>query len=146
MYSLGHRVGRLVEIRIWSPVSMEEAVRWGRDHDALIDSVKGPYICLVDLVDATVFPQDVVDAYVKTMRNEPRLLRTGTLLNQSPTLSLQIARMIREANNPERRAFRDPEQLGTWLGEVLTREERARMQAVLARHKTPSVPPVTPPV
>jgi hypothetical protein len=146
MYSLDHRVGRLVEIRIWSPVSLEEAARWGNDHNALIDSITGPYICVVDLVDATVFPQDVVDAYVSTMRNEPRLLRTGTLLNQSPTLGIQIARMIREANHPDRRAFRDPYSLSAWLGEVLTPPEHERLERVLARHTrkpAPSMPPTS---
>jgi hypothetical protein len=137
MYTIEHHVGRLVEIRIWSPVSLEEAVRWGRDHRAIIDAVSGPYVCLVDLVDATVFPQDVVDAYVATMKSEPRLLRTGTLLNTSPTLGLQIQRMIREANHPDRKVFRDPHALGTWLGEPLTPAERLRLRDALARHDAP---------
>src|SRR5438552_11571932 len=106
MYRIDHEVGRLVEIRIWSPVSLAEAVQWGRDHNAVIDGIPGPYICLVDLVDATIFPPEVVDAYVAVMKSEQRLLRTGTLLNPSPTLGLQIQRMIKAANHPERRAFR----------------------------------------
>jgi hypothetical protein len=132
MYSLAHRVGRLVEIRIWSPVSLEEAVRWGRDHDALIERVAGSYLCLVDLVDATVFPQPVVEAYVSTMKSEARLLRTATLLSASPTQGLQIQRMIREANHPERRAFRDARALAAWLGGVMTEAEKARLEEVLA--------------
>jgi hypothetical protein len=124
-------VGRLVEIRIASPVSLEEAVRWGRDHDALVDRVTGPYVCFVDLVDATVFPPDVVEAYVSTMKSEGRLVRTGTLLNKSPTFGLQIQRMIREANHPDRKAFRDPDELEVWLGEVLHDDERARLRDLL---------------
>jgi hypothetical protein len=131
MYTITHTVGRLVEIAIASPVSIEEAARWGVDHQSVIDAVRGPYVCLVDLVDATVFPPDVVQAYVSTMKGEERLLRTGTLLNPSPTLSLQIQRMIKEANHPGRRAFRDPEELAVWLGEILTDAERARLRAVL---------------
>jgi len=132
VYHLDHQVGRLVEIRIWSPVSLEEAVRWGRDHNALIDRVVGPYVCFVDLVDATVFPADVVDAYVATMKTEPRLLRTGTLLNASPTFGLQIQRMIREANHPDRKAFRDPAELESWLGAVLDAPERRRLGELVA--------------
>lgn len=131
MYALEHRVGRLFEIRIWSPVSLEEATAWGRDHNAIVDAMKGPYVCFVDLVDATVFPPDVVDAYVRVMKSEPSLIRTGTLLNPDPVLGLQIQRMIREANNPNRRAFRDPAALASWLGEVLTVQERIRLAAVL---------------
>src|SRR5579871_6877326 len=133
MYSVQRMVGRLVEIRIWSPVSIAEAARWTEDHNGLVDSIEGPYVCFVDLVDATVFPQDVVHAYVSTMKGEERLLRTGTLLNASPTFGMQILRMIREANHPARRAFRDPAELGAWLGEVLTAEERRRLDALLGR-------------
>jgi hypothetical protein len=131
MYALEHRVGRLVEIRIASPVSLVEAVQWGRDHNALIDSIRGPYVCLVDLACATVFPQKVVDAYVSTMRGEERLIRTGTLLNQSPTLGMQIQRMIKDANHPDRKAFRDPRELFAWLGEVLDDAEKERLHDVL---------------
>jgi hypothetical protein len=46
-------------------------------------------------------------------------------------LGLQIQRMIREANNPNRRAFRDPDALVAWLGEVLSVQERIRLAAVL---------------
>ena len=139
MYTIHHHTGRLVEIRIWSPVSLEEAVRWGNDHDDMVDSLSGQYICFVDLIDATVFPQNVVDAYVATMKNEPRLLRTATLLNQSPTLSMQIQRMIREANSPDRKVFRDPEELLRWLAEVLDAPEQARLSHLL-RDRQPSPP------
>jgi hypothetical protein len=139
MYRVERHAGRLVEIRIWSPVSIEEAVVWGKDHDAVVASIGGPYVCLVDLVGATVFPPDVVARYVETMKGEHQLLRTATLLSPSPTLGLQIQRMIREANHPERRAFRDPFELQQWLGELLTESERARLGVVLAERR--SMPP-----
>ena len=139
MYSIQCRVGGLVEIRIWSPVSLEEVEPWSREHDAVIHGIPGPYVCFVDLADATVFPPDVVDGYVATMKNEPRLRRTATLLAESPTLGLQIQRMIREANHPERRSFRDPDALEDWLGEVLSPAEKARLKLLLGeRRKVPS--------
>jgi hypothetical protein len=136
MWSIQRNVGRLVEIRIWSPVSVEETIPWQRAHDQVIASIEGPYACLVDLVDATVFPQDVVAAYVATMKDEPRLLRTATLLNESPTFGMQIQRMIREADHPGRRAFRDSEELARWLGEVLDAPERDRLDAYLYARRT----------
>jgi hypothetical protein len=131
MYSIENRVGKLVEVRIWSPVSMEEATRWGREHEAVVGSIVGHYVCFVDVVEATVFPQDVVEAYISTMKNEPRLLRTATLLGSSPTLGLQIQRMLREANNPERKAFREPRELEAWLGALLGPPERTRLRELL---------------
>ena len=132
MWSIDRRVGKLVEIRIWSPVTLGETVPWGEAHDALVSKIRGPYVCLVDLTGATVFPQDVVLGYVKTMKNETNLVRTGTLLNASPTFGMQIQRMIREANNPHRRAFRDPKELIAWLSEVLDEKERARLRETVA--------------
>jgi hypothetical protein len=135
VWSIDRLVGKLVEIRIASPVSLAETEPWGKAHDALIASVEGPDVCFVDLVDATVFPPDVVEAYVKTMRNEPRLVRTATLLNASPTFGMQIQRMIREANNPNRRAFRDADELFAWVSEVLDPPERVRLRALLRDRK-----------
>ncbi|MCA9713240.1 MAG: hypothetical protein H6713_30035 [Myxococcales bacterium] len=131
MYRVERRVGQLVEIAIWSPVSLEEAIAWGRDHDAVIDATRGRYVCFVDLRGARVFPPDVVDAYVATMKDEPRLLRTGTLLPLSAVVALQINRMIREAAHPERRAFSEAAPLASWLGERLEPLERARLDALL---------------
>jgi hypothetical protein len=141
MYTIVHRVGRLVEITIRSPVSLEEAFRWQNDHNAAIRQVGGPYVCYVDVVEATVFPPDVADAYVATMRNEPKLLRTGILLNEDPVLSLQVQRMIREGNVPTRRTFRAPHELEAWLGEVLTPPERTRLGELLAARGSQRPPP-----
>jgi hypothetical protein len=134
MYEVGNRAGKLVEIRIWSPVTVEEAVAWARDHDRVVAGVGGPYVCLVDLLDARVFPQAAVDAYTSVMKSEPNLLRTGTLLSYSPTSALQVRRMLREIDNPVRRAFSEVPPLLDWLDPVLTVPERARLRVVLATH------------
>jgi hypothetical protein len=134
MYSIENKVGRLVEIAIWSPVTKEEALPWAELHDRVVASVGGPYFCLVDLARATVFPPDAVEAYVATMKNEPLLIRTGTLLGRSPTLHLQILRMIKEANNMQRKAFRDPNEVLAFLAEIATVAERARLTEILERY------------
>jgi hypothetical protein len=134
MYSIENKVGRLVEIALWSPVTKEEAAPWAELHDRVVASVGGPYFCLVDLARATVFPPDAVEAYVATMKNEPLLIRTGTLLGRSPTQHLQILRMIKEANNTQRKAFRDPNEVLAFLAEIASPAERARLTEVLARY------------
>lgn len=132
MFTIEHQVGRLIEVTIRAPVSLEEAQQLQRDYAAAIERAMGRYVCYVDVVDATVFPPDVVDAYVATMRKEPKLLRTGILLNEDPVLSLQVQRMIRESKVPARRTFRVPHELEAWLSEVLTPSERARLGEKLA--------------
>lgn len=140
MYSIAHKVGRILEIHISSPVSLDEVGRWARDHESTIARIEGPYVCFVDLVDAMVFPQDVFEAYVRVMKNEPRLMRTATLLpSESPTLAMQIQRMIREANHPNRRAFQDPNELEEWFGELLDESERRRLRDLLAPRRAAPV-------
>ena len=112
-------------------MTAEEATAWARDHDRVLGEVGGPYVCLVDLFDARVFPQDAVDAYTSVMKAEPRLVRTGTLLSHSPTSALQVRRMLRETDNSVRRAFTEVPPLLEWLDPVLTTAERARLREAL---------------
>lgn len=133
MYRVANQVGRLVEISLWSPVSLEEAEQWGREHDRVVASVGQPYVCFVDLRGAKVFPPETVRAYVSTMKAEQELLRTGTLLPESALVALQIHRMIREAGHPQRRAFSESGELRHWLGEHLDEKERARLEQLLLR-------------
>ena len=131
MYEIVNRVGKLVEIRLWSPVTAEEATVWAKDHDRVVTTVGGPYVCLVDLFDAKVFPQDAVDAYTAVMKAEPLLKRTGSLLSYSPTSVLQVHRMLRETDNPVRRAFTQVPPLLEWLDPALTSLERERLREAL---------------
>lgn len=140
MYSIESHVGRLIEVRFWSPVGEGEAMSWRRDHDAMLQSVLGNYIVLVDMTDANVFPPDMVEAYVATMRNEPRLLRAALVLSASPTLSLQIQRILRDAFHPHRRTFRDVREAELFLGEVVTLPERARLREILERRAEQGAP------
>ena len=131
MYTIDNVVGALVEIRIWSPVSVDEAVEWALDHERVVNSTRGEYVCFVDLVHASVFPQKVADAYTAVMRDELRLRRTGVLLGESAVQSLQVDRMLRETGNPVRRAFREVPDLLGWLDPTLGPVERGRLRLVL---------------
>lgn len=131
MYRVACTVGRLVEIAIWSPVSLEEVSAWGTDHDRVVDSVGGPYVCLVDLRGAKVFPPPIVDAYTSAMRSEARLIRTASYLPNDAIVSLQIGRMIREAAHPGRKAFDATEPLLAYLAEVLTPAELTRARVLV---------------
>jgi hypothetical protein len=131
VYTIDNVAGALVEIRIWSPVSVEEAAEWALDHDRVIESTRGEYVCFVDLTQATVFPQKVVEAYSAVMRDELRLKRTGVLLGDNVVHALQIERMLREAANPVRRAFHEVPALLEWLDAVLGPVERGRLRVLL---------------
>jgi hypothetical protein len=133
MYSIENHVGRLIEVRFWLPVGADEALGWRRDHEAMLQATLGNYVFFVDMMDATVFPPELVEAYVATMRSEPRLLRTVIVLGSSPTLSLQIQRMLRDAHHPQRRVYRDLKEAENWLTEIMTMPERTRLRELIER-------------
>jgi hypothetical protein len=131
VWSIAREVGTLLEIRIWSPVSADEAEPWAREHDRIVRAISGDYVCFVDLVGAVVFPPAAVAAYTAVMKDEPRLRRTGTLLGNSPVQGLQVERMLRDADNPVRRAFREANEVLAWLDPVLGPLERVRLRSVM---------------
>jgi len=133
MYSIESHVGRLIEVRFWSPVGGDEGLGWRRDHEAMLQSILGGYVFFVDLVEATVFPPELVEAFAATMRNEARLLRSAFVVGASPTLSLQIQRVLRDGYHPHRRVFRETREAESYLAEVVTMPERARLREVLER-------------
>ena len=58
-----------------------------------------------------------------------RFSRSAVLLSPGDaTLSLQVERLFRDAENPDRRAFRSSSQMLAWLTEVLTPAETRRAQ------------------
>lgn len=65
--------------------------------------------------------------------NNPRTERSSALVSRDSEVAvLQFLRLIRESGHPDRRLFFDPQELVTWLGEILSRAEVARLQQFLA--------------
>ena len=122
------RVGRLIEIRLeWlnevgDVLKIEEALR-----QAFTQIGAAAIIC-ADCRGIEVLSPAVSDALLETFkRDNPRLLRSALLLSPANAVfNLQIERLLREASNPGRRAFRAAELLLTWLGEVLAPDELLR--------------------
>jgi hypothetical protein len=60
-------------------------------------------------------------------------VRNGVLVpTANATVTMQLTRIVREANSDRRRVFRDAGQLESWLGEVLNPSERQRLERFLA--------------
>jgi hypothetical protein len=61
-----------------------------------------------------------------------RVIRSAVLtLPENPLKNLQVIRLIREAENPNRRHFVSAPALHTWLSEVLTKGESQRLAQFL---------------
>ena len=59
---------------------------------------------------------------------DPRVERTAFLIGESAIFALQVERIIRSSNNPNRRAFREAAELLHWLEEVLTLGEQVQLE------------------
>jgi hypothetical protein len=90
----------------------------------------------------TVLAPEIAQELAQRMKGGNQLsLRSAALINDRATFGLQIERLIRAAEHPSRRAFRDPNLLLEWLGEVATREEAERARAFLLEPPTSAAGP-----
>lgn len=129
MHKAENAVGRLVEVRFASPLTLDEVKEFVTEHRAITNRLARKYVGVVDLLQADVFPIPVAEALIQLLSGmAPMVERTALLIRESALFALQVERVIRNSNHPDRRVFRDPEQLKAWLGEVLDPTERARLE------------------
>ena len=132
MYTIENRVGRLVELRVESPVTEEELMKF---HDTLAKvckPIKGQIATCTDLAGATVFLQPVAARWIEIIKQEsPIVERNAILVGEGAVFSMQVERIIRQAGFKNRKAFFTSATLIAWLGEILTVRERARLEQFL---------------
>jgi hypothetical protein len=132
MYRVENHAGRLVEVKLASPLTIEEVQRFVQEHLAIMRKIPGKYIGVVDLLEAYVFPPAVAEALIQLLSGAAsHVERTAILIGESATFALQVERAIRSSSNENRHAFRRPEELVTWLRQVLTIPERARLDVFM---------------
>jgi hypothetical protein len=132
MYTLENRVGRLVELRVESPVTEEELLPFHETLAKLCKRFKGQIAVCTDFVGATVFLQPVATRWIEIIRKDsPLVERNAVLVGEGAVFSMQIDRIIRQAGFKNRKAFVAPAALMAWLGEILTIRERARLELFL---------------
>jgi hypothetical protein len=129
VYRVENHAGRLIEAKLASPLSVEEVQQFVQKHIALMGKIPGKYIGAVNLLEAYVFPPAVAEGLSKLLSGATsHVERSAFLIGESAIFGLQVERVIREANNPNRRAFRRGDELVAWLGEVMTPHERAQLE------------------
>jgi hypothetical protein len=132
MYHIENVAGRLVEVRLASPLTIEEVHQFALDYKTKVSAIHGKYVGVVDVTHATLFPAPVTEALIHLLsRAAEQVERTAALIGENATFALQVERIIRNAASPHRRAFRSAEPLREWLREVLTVEERVRLARFL---------------
>ena len=132
MFTSEHHVGRLIELRIRSPITVDELQELRASQIRHVLSIDEKFISVTDLRRAFVFPPAIADGFLSLMKQaNPRLDRSAFLVSDSATFSLQAERILTELGNPDRRAFREADDLELWLSQVLTDAERRRLRRFL---------------
>jgi hypothetical protein len=132
MHKVENFTGRLVEVKVAPPLTLEEVQSFVDELRATINRIPDRYVGMVDLRQADVFPVEVAQALIELLsRMADRVDRSAFLIGESAVFALQIERVIRQSINPNRRAFRETAPLAQWLGEVLTDRERERLAEFL---------------
>lgn len=128
MHKAQNVVGRLVEVRFASPLTLDEVKQFVAQHHAIIKKLTRKYVGVVDLLQADVFPVPVAETLIQLLSGvAPQVERTAFLIRDSALFALQVERVIRSSNNPNRRVFREPDGLREWLGEILDPLEQGRL-------------------
>lgn len=129
-------VGRFIETRWIPPIESAHVDHFVKRTTQILSSAPEKFVVFADLEQASVMPPEWIDRVVEMLcADNGRIERNGILIKGTATFILQMERMIRQANNPSRRTFRDFGELKAWLLPAMTPAERARFEAF---RETPS--------
>ena len=130
-------VGGLLEVRVGY------GYRSVADVDAMITMIRSAitarrslekFAIVADWRNVHIMPPEVAQRAREMLAgNNLRVTRSAILtLPESPTSNLQVVRLVREAENTQRRHFAAVPDLERWLGEVLSPAQTTRLKAFLA--------------
>lgn len=131
-FHVARNVGRLIELRPEPLHSVDLVAAMGNAAMAVMREVGAECVFCMDWRRLRLLAPEVADALAALMRgSNARFLRSAALIGEKATFGLQVERVLKAANNPSRRAFRNPNELLAWLGEVTTAEENERARQFL---------------
>lgn len=137
-------VGRLLEIRVSKGYHTPE------DVDAMMEAMRAcvqqlshaKHVTVADWRACKLMSAAACERATQMfLASNPTTERAAILCSeQSPTAVWQFLRLVSTGDNPNRRLSKSVAEVVEWLGEVLTPEERARLEAFLATPPTPFAP------
>jgi hypothetical protein len=126
-------VGRLVEAGFESLPTVGDVTAFQKAMLAAFAKAGPNAVICADWRSADLLAPDVADALIELLKRGNRHFeRSAVLLSAAhATFNLQVERLVRQAGNPARRTFRDPERMLVWLGEILRLDELYRARSFL---------------
>lgn len=137
MFSVESQVGRLIEVRVWQPAQRGE-------HESVMGAMRksaalhAPAVVCFDVREAGVLDSASAKQLMERIHEDgPVVERTAILLPaDNAIVTMQVERVLRHREDPNRRTFHSPVALADWLDQVLTPRERVRLTAFLHRSAT----------
>lgn len=129
-----HRLGRLIVTRMGALQSPRAVGKIQLAVARALDKVGNKAVICSDWRAIEIFAPQIADAVLDMLHvTNPRVLRGGILLNgEKATFNLQVERVLRDADNPGRKCFRDKARLRDWLSDVLEPDEAQQVDRFLA--------------
>jgi hypothetical protein len=132
MVTVTHRVGKLVAVRVQSPVTYREATMLKPRIETVLSRMTSPVMLVADLSDARVYSPDVAEKVISALLGPYDVLRrSGILINPSSALGGQIYSLLRETADPERQAWVRREEMVAHLSELLAPGEQQSLREFL---------------
>src|SRR5262249_46628600 len=131
MFSVANTVGDLLEIRVASPLTMDDAMALFKKIYKAIPRGRHSRV-IVDARGLRIVDPAVVDAVVIMMKQDnPWVERNAFLVAEGALMAIQVERMLKELGVTNRKAFKVRSEAEEWLAEVCTGGERHRLREFL---------------
>jgi hypothetical protein len=138
MFHVANPVGRLLEIRVASPLSLYDAMTLFKQIYRVMPRERGLACVIADLRNLHVVEPEVIDLVSGYMRMDNLYVERNAFLlpdtDASATVLSLSEELVNQINAPSRRLFRVRAEAEKWIGEVTSDIERARMKAFLDEH------------
>lgn len=132
MVTVTHRVGKLVAVRVQSPVTYREATLLKPRMEQLIGRMTAPVFLVADLSDARVYSPDVALKIMAALAAPyPTVRRTGMVVHPGSALGGQIFSYFRDQKDPERQAWVRAREMVVHVSELLGSMERQSLMDFL---------------
>lgn len=130
-FTVERRTGRLVEARIFRLTTPAEVIDYGHAFTPAL--IAGRPVLLADHRPVAIYHQAVAAKLLETFNSFNRIWERVAIIiaPTNATLFLQFQRVVREARNPSRRIFTEPEEACDFIAETLQPLEMARASAFL---------------
>jgi hypothetical protein len=135
MFTAGVEAGGLIEARVHALRTPERARAYAEALGAVVARHAGKRLVLcADHRPVVIYSQPVADVLAALFSEmNTRLTRIAVLVAPTnATLTMQLERIVREAENPSRRVFLEAKGAEDFLGAVLDPRERLRLARFLA--------------